>query len=1372
MSVPVPRTCTEISARDENQYQDKEPRFLEAFRDTPAYVLLGDPGSGKTTAFFEVECKALGEQACPITARDFLTFDPQEHPEWRDKTLFIDGLDEVRAGASDARTPFDAIRERLDALERPRFRLSCREADWLAANDRKHLEAASPDAKVTVLRLNPLTDSDIEQLLKDNPRVDDAKAFMEEANRRGIGDLLRNPQTLDLLARAVAGGDWPESRKETFEMACGQMVEEHNLEHQTASAPSNPPMPEKLLDAAGCLCTVHLIAGKAGYTLYGEPDDEYPALNRCEYAHPERLRLVSDRKLFKGVGVSDNRFAPIHRHVAEFLGARHLARIIHEGLPARRVIALMTGEDGAVVTELRGLSAWLAAHCQEARMDLIERDPIGVGLYGDIQTFSSAEKSRLLNSLKREGSRIEPHLDPQNDSSMNSMERRAAIFSALATPDMESAFKEVLATDDGSQDHQLFTDFVLRLLVQGAPLPRLADKLLEVTYDNTRFPRVREAALKAFIHNCPDCQGKVKKLKALLTDIQTGHIPDSGDRIPGILLNTLYPNEVTPSEVWSYFSKQESTETVGELWWLWKIVDNSSNEQVAEFLDDLQQRFSELQPILEIHHIGHLSLKLLARGLKAYGDQLDTARLYDWLGVGEVEDGYRINDEAAQEIRSWLEQRPEIQKDLFMEGLNRWPASGGLNLYCVYERLYHASLPSDFGLWCLKQAVAKANMEPRVAERLLEAAFWEMNRSDNKGLSLDVLREYADKDKGLKAKLEQLLASQSRIEKQRLESRERKRTFTEERLRQEEEWLAWVRSHEAALRDNRAPSHLLYQMARVYFETPYNGIDFNVDNGRDGFNEAGGPQAIAKVLRDDWVLVNAVLQGLRGTIEREDVPAVEEIISLYKKSINHYLALPFLAGLAEIERTAPKGSCRWGDDRIRKALAFYYVTLLPDNQPEWYQRLLVAHPKAVAEVQVRIAASEFRSRRKYLHNLPYLQKILEPDHHQVARHASLPLLRAFPIRCKRDHVVILIPLLWAAIQYTDSKIFLNLVERKLTRTSMNTSQRTYWLAAGLLTSPTTYKDKLEHFTQDQRQRILHLTDFLCRAPKHFLANSLKTSQLEYLIRLVGRHVNPVDILSGHFYTSTGYASGLVKSLIQNLATSPAKAASDALDSLLADPALSRWHDELSRVRDTQRIIRRDADYRHPTIEQVCQTLKGGTPANPGDLAALVMDRLGELAVQIRTGNTDDWRQYWDGLRGQSPVLGHEEDCRDALLSDLRQRLPQGVDAQPEGHYANNKRADIRVFYGGFQVPVEIKKNTHRDLWSALRNQLMAKYTSAPETDGYGIYLVFWFGKQYTQAPPSGQRPADAEELKERLEATLSSDEARKISVCVIDVCKP
>ena len=129
MSTVVPRTCTEM--RCENQRVRQEPsRPLKGFRDARAYVLLGDPGSGKTTAF-ELECDALGDSACLVTARNFLTFNEDEHPEWSQKTLFIDGLDEIRVGESNMFAPFDQIRQRLERL-RPRYlRLSCRAADWL-----------------------------------------------------------------------------------------------------------------------------------------------------------------------------------------------------------------------------------------------------------------------------------------------------------------------------------------------------------------------------------------------------------------------------------------------------------------------------------------------------------------------------------------------------------------------------------------------------------------------------------------------------------------------------------------------------------------------------------------------------------------------------------------------------------------------------------------------------------------------------------------------------------------------------------------------------------------------------------------------------------------------------------------------------------------------------------------------------------------------------------------------------------------------------------------------------------------------------------------------------------------------------------------
>ena len=1354
----VPRTCTEIQKKNGKQVQNAASQPLKTFRDKPAYVLLGDPGAGKTTAF-EAERKMLGEEACLITARDFLTFEPQSHPEWSDKTLFIDGLDETRVGANDARTPFDQIRGRLDALGKPRFRLSCREADWLGANDQKHLESVSPDSKVTVLRLNPLTDSDIADILNARPDVGDAQTFIALAKDRGVDGLLANPQTLNMLADVVAQGrGWPDSRKKTFDMACGQMVREHNEEHQAAQTSNSPPAPAQLLDAAGRLCAVQLISGAAGYTntLRGQPSEDYPTLDQCDYDSPEMLRPALATKLFKGA--SNNCFAPVHRHIAEFLGARHLAQIIERDLPARRVTALIVGEDGTVVTEMRGLSAWLAAHCENARADLIERDPIGVGLYGDIRKFSTDEKRALLKSLNSEGVRLDP------------LWNMTAAFGALATPDMESVLMSILSDSNRDRDHQMFTDFVLRVLRKGGPLPNLSEFLIEIVRDGTRWPRVNYAALDAFIHNCPDSREKTGKLKALLADIHTGSLSDDDNELLATLLAQLYPHDLPPSEVWDYLSERGNPELIGRHLRFWDtgLIEKSSDEQVAELLDNLNERLPSLQSALDVRYLNGLPLKLLARGLKVYGDQIKPGRLYDWLSVGsaEIEDGFLVK-EAIQEIRLWLEQHSEAQKRVILEGLSRCPESDEVKVHAfsIQRRLYGAKWPPDFGLWCLKQADAMADTQPHVAEYLFECAVKIHTDPDvNEGLSLDVLQEYARNNEKLEAHLAQLLTPPSASPRQQ-ELQERTRTFTEEQQQREEQWLEHVRSNETALRENRAAPALLYEMADKYF-----GRSF-----RRGGN--AGLKTIEEWLRGDRSLIDVALQGLQGVINREDVPDIGEILSLQERGRMHYLGLPFLAGLAELERTAPEEDpSRWDDGRIRKAVAFYYCTPRASYRPRWYQRLLAERPEIVAEVQVQSAICEFRSHREHIYKLWELA--YDKAHAQVARYASLPLLRKFPTRCIQKQIKDLDYLFWAAIQHADRTSLQELIKKKLSRKSMNDAQRVHWLAAGIVVSPRTYNDLLRDFAEEHKYQIRRLAEFFySERSMQFSIDALGIPSLELLIRLVGSYVGPDQLNADGQVTPEMESPRLAYDPIQRLAASPTKDATDALDRLLADSTLSRWRDILSRAQDAQRMIRRDASYRHPTIEQVCQTLNGGTPANPSDLAALVMDRLLELAGQIRRGNTDDWRQYWNEPHEQIPTPKHEELCRDALLSDLRQRLPQGIDAQPEGQYANDTRADIRVSYGDFQVPVEIKKNMHRDLWSALRNQLIAQYTIDPGTDGYGIYLVFWFGEIdgcRTPPPPSGTLPANPKELQKRLEveAKLSPDEARKISVCVIDVSRP
>ena len=737
-------------------------------------------------------------------------------------------------------------------------------------------------------------------------------------------------------------------------------------------------------------------------------------------------------------------------------------------------------------------------------------------------------------------------------------------------------------------------------------------------------------------------------------------------------------------------------------------------------------------------------------------------RLYDWLDLGFREDLDEIpigDREDIHEVRSWLEQRPDVQKAVFLEGLSRCRASDEFRFhaYNVRDRLYGAKPPSDFGLWCLKQSAAMADEKPLAAEHLLELAFRaNTDKTASAGLSLEVLREHTQRNETLKAQLNRLLAPPSTPRQQRL--RERTRTFTEEQRLREEQWLELIRSNEVALRENRAAPALLYQIAIRYFGNPIND------------HRQGRPDIEQKL--GDPSLIHAAGLGIRGVIERKDVPGVEEILALRAMDRMHCLGAPFLAALSEIERSSPEELCRLDEDQIRKALAFHFSS--SSNEPSWYRRLLDSNPGIVAGVMIQSGKAELRGGGK----ITGLFALAHSENHaQVAKHASLPLLRAFPTRCRLNQMENLKHLLWAALQHAERSAFQELIGIKLSRKSMDDAQRVRWLALGVIVSPTKYKALLDNFAQGNKHRISHLAElFSFHDPIQFSFDDLRIPVLELLIRLVGSYVGPEQRLSDEagYVTPAMQASRLVHDLIPGLSASPAGDASDALAKLLDDEALSQWHDVLSRAQDTQRVIRRDAGYRHPDIEQVCRTLNGGTPANAADLAALVLDQVQDLAVQIRTDNTDDWRQYWNEPHGQSPTPKHEDHCRDALLSALRERLPDGVRAEREGQHANDKRDDIWVSRHGFQVPVEVKKNTNRNLWSAPRNQLIAQYTNTSDTGGYGIYLVFWFGKELTQPPPSGGRPAGPEELSERLatEATLTPDEARKISICVVDVSRP
>ena len=382
----VPRTCTAKKMDD-----GVESRPIADFRERAAYVLLGEPGAGKSSLFKE-EADNTDNGLC-ISARDFIDLDRNE---WRDKTLFIDGLDEARAGKDDARTPLGTIRGKLSQLDCKCFRISCREADWLGSPDADDLARISPNQAITILHLNPLSSDDIRQILSNDQRVPDPNGFIEKAEQIGLSALLNNPQTLDMLINAVKGGyEWPTGKREVYELACKQLASEFNDDHAVSQKATIP----QLIEAAGFLCAIQLVANISGFT-EGQAGEGRISLQDLTIPNDLQIHDALKTRLFNKTG--NNEFSYVHRSVAEYLAAQFIAGKIRQGLLINRVLALTSGFDGGIVAALRGLMAWLSVHSEPARERLIEMDPVGIIINGDALLFPRQAKSQLFHALIRE----------------------------------------------------------------------------------------------------------------------------------------------------------------------------------------------------------------------------------------------------------------------------------------------------------------------------------------------------------------------------------------------------------------------------------------------------------------------------------------------------------------------------------------------------------------------------------------------------------------------------------------------------------------------------------------------------------------------------------------------------------------------------------------------------------------------------------------------------------------------------------------------------------------------------------------------------------------------------------------------------------
>lgn len=1390
----IARTCTEIATDDSVGLGSDASQPLSAFRHVPAYVLLGEPGSGKTIEF-EQECAALDAAAAYITAREFRQASGNRLLDLRDKILFIDGLDETRAGGTHGSDAVDEIQARLLDLGQPAFRISCRVADWFGPVDRSPLSRASPDGRVATLRLDRLSRSDARRWLEAQPSASDAAAFLLEASSRGFESMLESPQSLEFLFESVTESDWPATRTETFRRTCERLASEPREDHPRASEVVST---QKMLNAAGRVFAVQLLSGSAAVSFrIGSrsvdcllASDIAGDLTTSNQLLASELRQVMATSLFKSAG--DQCFESVHRQVAEYLGAVHLADIIGRGaVSAGRVCAAMVSPlDGRVVTDLRGLAAWLGTHSAPARRALIDADPAGVALYGDVSEWPVEDRRKLLDCLVAQA---RPE-DLWGVTWFDTAEHRyrdatAWSFRSLCRPDMADTLGEYLDTAQSGTLPSHVIELLLRSLSEAEDVWRdqlssLAPRLRQLALDVTTQPDVRLAALLAFARIERSSSEVATTLSEALDAVREGRLADPDDRIGGSLLRLLYPKTIGPSEVWSYASLMHRGPVLGEGWTFWSHVlcDETPAVELAILLDGFAADAERLWPTLSSAFAEELPWKLLTRAVQEVGHEIEPQRLYHWIAAVAVT--YVRHSTSTDEqvgLLEWLAGNEAMSREL----VSIWIARSiddetGLDEQYFLGDLLLRTPPLDFVEWCAQQARIWAADDWKVACAFVETPLrhWQSLGAARDALVERLRSEFVSEPLLLRHLGDYITPATRQLEAREAELRHRRKIEEiragHERDRQERQadWSGHLREFIDDLRANTFPAQNLHALAMAYFgHLPVVRRD------------STPRERIADLIGDDAEILDAVIGALRDAPLRTDVPSAQRTAELTAESKHDWLAYPVLAGLSIREVEGSLDTSCLPEDLRRSAVAIYATTVLDQQEPpQWPVKMLREDPEVVLDVCHRCAVAELKKGDTYLSTLNWLAGIDRLD--DELRDLRLRLLKSISVRLPVAQLPILDRLLHLASKHPCTAALQEIVVDKLQSTSMTGAQRVRWLALDAIMHGGGALGALDEFIDASEKRPQHLAEFLCsefHGSTRFVDRLLgdePVATIRALVGIVGRSFSPRQWKSGEV-VRIGPAeemSDLVSSWINELGSQPTADAGAALDSLIGDDRLSAWRKNLEFTRDRQRRLHRDASYEPMGVAEVLDLLRNGPPANIADLHALVCDQLHDIGVRIRGSNSDLWQQFWADDQESPPTKPkREESCRNALLETLRNQLPEGVAVQPEGQYAADRRADIRAAARDFNVPIEIKKNTHTDLWTAIEDQLIAKYTTGPETGGYGIYVVLWFGptmEGYRSHPSDSDRPHSPDELERRLNESLSHEQRQRIGVVVLDVTKP
>jgi hypothetical protein len=1339
-------------------------RALTSLLAKPCFVLLAEPGMGKTSVF---KAMATMQAAKYITANDLLIEDEfdgvcAEHP------LYIDALDEARA--ADGTGVLSAVRKKLRKFKISNFRLACRAADWNSGTDNEDIAYLAADEKCPAFVLEPLDDSQIRKVAKIHG-VDDVGTFLKKIDDARLGEILGNPQSLFLLTAVFKDDEnqLPESSSELLSVACDYLLKEVNRRHQ-----KNHPQ-ESLYQAAGWLCAVLLLSNNERITFEQQDSASISGtfsfldLNLTEDLSPNEdvIRAIVKRRLFKS---DRGNYAPVHRTVAEFLAARYLNDRMNKGLIPSRLLSLFLIDGKALVSNLRGLTGQLYTICKSIRQPLLSVDPHAILMYGNLEQLEVSYRRELIQALS---------LTESFSYSFNLL-NRAAAFGPLAAEDMHDFLQSWLR--DFSNQAKNFSvtesqETVARIVLTALKTSKLSTNfatVLDTLIRNETLKKdIRERALLALNAGFHGANAFVQRIA---NDINSRRVSDLGSVLLDCALEKLYPTIISPDEIFDYAATayKNNPRSYRPDFFNFFFKELTGEEHLLSLASALAQRYADYdfytQPDRAEWRTDLPARDLITRAILRFGTQVATTTLSLWLQLAlDLELGGRRSGEAEgnkRNLASWQNNNPKLVMDVVALRLDS-PQHYWMAAWFVISEQVKAKL----GQFWLEQAVKKSKHRPDVSEFCLRQAVLLLEKyCDTTDISLDDIFRRLESDAFLNERLSTMLVSN--LESDDIQFVRRQAQYLNEQTIRKERERKKLEAHFVSLESNlekiKAAQLMNYLNDAAWADLQSQGLGYLGNEHHSTISERLQINPLLRQATDD-----GYVSSLQHLVEL-DLQTIRKC-RLEKNLIK--IELPSLLGAEMLFNQDRSKFFQLNEQQLEFLLIFSFNQQVTAS---WRSALARARPDFFCLIWITHADWTLKKTQS---DVPFLLSLIaDADYKDAAKLALPKLLLKFPKKYANRYLNDFLILLDGVVKHCEAIQVSALLNQWLNKKSINAIQRTHLLMAGLFVDPNKFRPMIERRVNEGLVQPNLMLGFISHFKSSYLQDiaptfapeSLSPCAAGFVIQSIAPLCNPSGREGEGYFTRNQIDDGrdFVSKLMASLSSDFSGPAGEILEQL-QNVDLGGWNSVIKSSSQFRMQKKLNAEFNNPSPNDVISTLSGGRPANHADLKATATELLGQYQSTLRNSDLNQINSFWIVNRKTGKPTDQyrtEPECRDIVAQWLRASLERlGVTLSPEALHGNQKRSDfslqlVRAGKPEIRLPFEVKGDWHSEVLTAATTQLYDRYATEPRAAGHGVYLVLWTGKHNKR---DYQTPLELEQL---LTAKLRADSKyANIRIFVLDV---